>query len=121
MYKSWLLTRILPIDPRRHDMLEGRRCFNLSRSDVFIPFLTANILFAISVFTMVVVSLFTKEIPRDELGGLTWPTINEPPLAHGAIGEDVEALEKLTTMQMEGTLIYFLCFAETLNMTISWP
>ena len=59
---------------------------------------------------MVVVSLFTKRIPRDELGGLTWPTINELPLAHGAIGEDVEALEKLTTMQMEGTLIYFLLF-----------
>ena len=89
-------------------MLGVRRCFNLSRSDIFIPFLTANILFAISVFTMVVVSLFTKRIPRDELGGLTWPTINEPPLAHGA-------------MQMEGTLIYFLCFAETLNMTISGP
>ena len=102
-------------------MLGVRRCFNLSRSVVFIPFLTANILFAISVFTMVVVSLFTKRIPRDELGGLTWPTINEPPLAHGAIGEDVEALEKLTTMQMEGTLIYFLYFAETLNMTISGP
>ena len=36
---------------------------------------------------MVVVSLFTKKIPRDELGGLTWPTIKERPIAHGAIGE----------------------------------
>jgi len=39
---------------------------------------------------MVVVSFFTKEIPRDELGGLTWPTINDPPISHGAIGENVE-------------------------------
>jgi len=38
---------------------------------------------------MVVVSFFTKEISRDELGGLTWPTINDPPIAHGAIGENV--------------------------------
>ena len=39
---------------------------------------------------MVVVSFFTKEIPRDKLGGLTWPTINDPPISHGAIGENVE-------------------------------
>ena len=39
---------------------------------------------------MVVVSFFTKEIPRGELGGLTWPTINDPPIAHGAIGENAE-------------------------------
>lgn len=37
---------------------------------------------------MVVVSLFTKKIPRDELGGLTWPTIKERPISHGAIGEE---------------------------------
>ena len=30
---------------------------------------------------MVVVSFFTEQIPRDELGGLTWSTIDEPPLA----------------------------------------
>ena len=69
-------------------------------------FFSANILFTISVFTMVVVSLFTKRIPRDELGGLTWPTINEPPISHGAIGEDVEKedTEKAEkgTMQMKG-------------------
>ena len=47
-------------------------------------------MFAISVLTMVVVSFFTKKIPRDELGGLTWPTINDPPLSHGAIGENIE-------------------------------
>ena len=39
---------------------------------------------------MVVVSLFTKKIPREELGGLTWSTINEPPISHGAIGEEAE-------------------------------
>lgn len=39
---------------------------------------------------MVVVSFFTKMVPRDELGGLTWPTINDPPISHGAIGEEAE-------------------------------
>lgn len=36
---------------------------------------------------MIVVSFFTKKIPRSELGGLTWSTINEAPIAFGAIGE----------------------------------
>jgi len=36
---------------------------------------------------MAVVSFFTKKIPRNELGGLTWSTINDPPISHGAIGE----------------------------------
>lgn len=40
---------------------------------------------------MVVVSYFTKKIPRSELGGLTWSTINEPPISHGAIGEEHDA------------------------------
>ena len=69
--------------------------------------ISANILFAISVLTMVVVSFFTKRIPRDELGGLTWPTINEPPLSHGAIGEHVEHPEKQGkpgSMQMQGKI-----------------
>ena len=48
---------------------------------------SAIIIFGVSGFIMVVVSLFTKKIPRDELGGLTWPTINERPISHGAIGE----------------------------------
>ena len=30
---------------------------------------------------MVLVSFFSERIPRDELGGLTWSTIDEPPLA----------------------------------------
>lgn len=51
----------------------------------------AIIIFGVSGFIMVVVSLFTKKIPRGELGGLTWPTINEPPISHGAIGEEDEA------------------------------
>ena len=55
---------------------------------------------------MVVVSLLTKRIPRDELGGLTWPTINEPPISHGAIGENVEKDNTEKTekgdMQMKG-------------------
>jgi len=37
---------------------------------------------------MTVVSFFTKPVPREELGGLTWSTINDPPLACGAIGEE---------------------------------
>ncbi|XP_022806468.1 sodium/glucose cotransporter 5-like [Stylophora pistillata] len=51
----------------------------------------AIIIFGVSGFIMVVVSLFTKKIPRDELGGLTWPTINEPPISFGSIGEADEA------------------------------
>jgi len=53
---------------------------------------------------MVVVSLFTKKIPRDELGGLTWPTINERPIAQGAIGEhdDPEKVENGTMAHTEG-------------------
>lgn len=73
---------------------------NLIQSLLF--HISANVLFTISVVTMVVVSLFTKRIPRDELGGLTWPTINERPISHGAIGEDVESPEKPETMQMQG-------------------
>lgn len=51
---------------------------------------------------MVVVSLFTKKIPRDELGGLTWPTINEPPISFGSIGEEDEA-EKVEIGGVTGT------------------
>lgn len=51
---------------------------------------------------MVVVSLFTKKIPRDELGGLTWPTINEPPISFGSIGEADEA-EKVEIGGVTGT------------------
>lgn len=50
----------------------------------------AIIIFGASGFVMVVVSLFTKKVPRDELGGLTWVTINDPPISHGAIGEEDE-------------------------------
>lgn len=53
---------------------------------------------------MVVVSLFTRKIPREELGGLTWPTINERPISHGAIGEedDTEKAENGTMHHTEG-------------------
>lgn len=47
----------------------------------------AIIIFGVSGTVMVVVSFFTKKIPRSELGGLTWSTINEAPIAFGAIGE----------------------------------
>lgn len=53
---------------------------------------------------MVAVSLFTKKIPRDELGGLTWPTINEPPISHGAIGEGDGTTEKPGAIKMQGKL-----------------
>jgi len=48
----------------------------------------AMVIFGVSGVVMVVVSFFTKKIPREELGGLTWSTINEPPISHGAIGEE---------------------------------
>ena len=50
-------------------------------------YFTAIIIFAVSGFIMVVVSFFTEKIPRSELGGLTWSTINDPPISFGAIGE----------------------------------
>ncbi|KAK2553959.1 Sodium/myo-inositol cotransporter 2 [Acropora cervicornis] len=50
----------------------------------------AMVIFSTSGLIMVVVSFFTKKVPRDELGGLTWPTIDDPPISHGAIGEEVE-------------------------------
>ena len=46
----------------------------------FSPF-SAVIVFAVVGIVMFVVSIFTKKIPRDQLGGLTWSTIDEPPLA----------------------------------------
>ena len=50
-------------------------------------YFSAIIIFAVSGFLMVVVSFFTEKIPRSELGGLTWSTINDPPISFGAIGE----------------------------------
>lgn len=55
-----------------------------------LSFLAAMVIFSTSGLIMVVVSFFTKKVPRDELGGLTWPTINDPPISHGAIGEEAE-------------------------------
>ncbi|XP_073228914.1 sodium/mannose cotransporter SLC5A10-like [Porites lutea] len=51
----------------------------------------AMIIFGVCGLIMAVVSLFTEKIPRDELGGLTWSTINEPPISHGALGEEDDA------------------------------
>ena len=51
-------------------------------------FLPALIVSGAILVVMVVVSLFTKEIPRDELGGLTWSTIDEPPLAQSPTDMD---------------------------------
>lgn len=48
------------------------------------------VIFSASGLVMVVVSFFTKKVPLDELGGLTWLTINDPPISHGAIGEEAE-------------------------------
>ncbi|KAK3743610.1 hypothetical protein QZH41_002974, partial [Actinostola sp. cb2023] len=48
----------------------------------------AIIIFGVSGTVMTVVSFFTKPVPRNELGGLTWSTINDPPIACGAIGEE---------------------------------
>lgn len=50
--------------------------------------IVAIIIFGVSGIVMAVVSFFTKPVPRNELGGLTWSTINDPPLACGAIGEE---------------------------------
>ena len=49
------------------------------------------IIFGVCGLIMAVVSLFTEKIPRDELGGLTWSTINEPPISHGALWEEDDA------------------------------
>ncbi|EDO46199.1 predicted protein [Nematostella vectensis] len=46
------------------------------------------IIYVASGAVMVIVSLFTKPVPREELGGLTWPTINDPPISHDALGEE---------------------------------
>lgn len=46
------------------------------------------IVFGVSGIVEVVVSLFTPRVPIEELGGLTWPTIDNRPIAQGAIGED---------------------------------
>ncbi|KXJ15910.1 sodium/glucose cotransporter 5 [Exaiptasia diaphana] len=48
----------------------------------------AIIIFGVSGIVMAVVSFFTKPVPRHQLGGLTWSTINDPPMACGAIGEE---------------------------------
>ena len=53
---------------------------------------------------MVVVSLFTKKVPYDELGGLTWRTINDPPIgrAKKAIEQQSVDIETATT---NGTVV----------------
>lgn len=53
----------------------------------------AIIIFVVSGTVMVVVSFFTKKVPLNELGGLTWKTIADPPISHGAIGE-IDCAEK---------------------------
>ncbi|XP_044182266.1 sodium/glucose cotransporter 5-like [Acropora millepora] len=53
----------------------------------------AIIIFVVSGTVMVVVSFFTKKVPLNELGGLTWKTIGDPPISHGAIGE-IDCAEK---------------------------
>jgi len=53
----------------------------------------AIIIFVVSGTVMVVVSFFTKKVPLNELGGLTWKTIRDPPISHGAIGE-IDCAEK---------------------------
>ena len=61
-------------------------CIKLTMAMMLVHF-TAIIIFAVSGLVMVVVSFFTKKVPLDELGGLTWSTIGNPPISHGAIGE----------------------------------
>ncbi|KAK3746040.1 hypothetical protein QZH41_012985 [Actinostola sp. cb2023] len=46
------------------------------------------IIFGVCGIVEIVVSIFTSKVPREELGGLTWPTINDRPISHGAIGEE---------------------------------
>jgi len=77
---------------------------------------------------MVVVSFFTKEIPRDELGGLTWPTINDPPISHGAIGENVEKENDEKTENGEiqikgkdGILNEYSLFLKSITITYGLP
>lgn len=48
-------------------------------------------------------------MPLEELGGLTWPTINDRPISHGAIGEEGSAISaggnkyELSTVPQETT------------------
>lgn len=51
---------------------------------------TGLIVFVVVGVVMVVVSFFTEKIPRDELGGLTWQTINDPPLAQSPTDMAIE-------------------------------
>ncbi|EDO46200.1 predicted protein, partial [Nematostella vectensis] len=41
------------------------------------------VIFGVTGVVEVLVSLFTTPVPREELGGLTWPTINDAPLSSG--------------------------------------
>lgn len=60
----------------------------MSKTKQNLFFSSAIIIFGVSGLVMSVVSFFTKAVPRNELGGLTWSTINDPPMACGAIGEE---------------------------------
>ena len=77
---------------------------------------------------MVVVSFFTKKIPRSELGGLTWSTINEAPIAFGAIGEHhdhqkvengtISGTEAMELIEKNGEIPpLFVCFLSLLRTT----
>jgi len=70
-------------------MQKARTLVNLL---VIFSFLLGLIIFGVCGIVEVVVSMFTTKVPREELGGLTWPTINERPISHGAIGEEGSAM-----------------------------
>lgn len=52
----------------------------------------AIIVFVVTGIVMVVVSFFTEPVPLEELGGLTWKTINDPPVAQSPTDMDVKEL-----------------------------
>lgn len=56
----------------------------------FVNFFLVIIIFGVSGFVMVVVSLFIKKVFWDEFGGLIWVIINDLFILYGVIGEEDE-------------------------------
>ena len=65
----------------------------------------AVIVFAVVGVVMVTVSLFTKKIPRDQLGGLTWSTIDEPPLAQSPTDMQIVRAGKLSGQEAQENIV----------------
>ena len=65
----------------------------------------AVIVFAVVGVVMVTVSLFTKKIPRDQLGGLTWNTIDDPPLAQSPTDMQIVRAGQLSGQEAQENIV----------------